>query len=344
MRVKHVWTAALLAAAMTVGAWAQAPGQAPGGAPGQVPNTDPKKVLLDVNGDPIYAGTVNLVMASLRADMARGSTKLQPQQLASQAMERAVDSLLLAQEAKRRGVKPDMAKVDKQIQDLEKQVGGKEKFESMLAQSGTTPDIYRSSMVEMGLINGMIKKDIEPKITVSDAEIQKFYDDNPSYFEKPEEVKARHILIKVAKDATPEQKAEARKKAEALQKRAAKGEDFATLAKESSEGPSAKDGGELGFFARKQMVKPFADAAFALEPGKVSDVVETRFGYHVIKVEDKKAAGKIPIGEVKDRIRDSLKQQKVGEELRGILSELQKNAKIKGMGEKPAQVPPVTKK
>jgi len=147
----------------------------------------------------------------------------------------------------------------------------------------------------------------------------------------------------VPQNATPEQKAEAKKKAEALQKRAAKGEDFAALAKENSEGPSAKDGGELGYFAQKQMVKPFADAAFALKPGEVSDVVETRYGYHVIKVEDKRAAGKVPLSEVKDRIRESLQQQKVGEAVRGILSQLQKDAKIKGMGEKTAQAHPVTR-
>ncbi len=332
MKAKSVWAAAALVAAMTAGAWAQAPGTAPG----QIPNTDPKKVLLNVNGEPIYAGTVNLVMASLRADNVRGMAKTPPQELAKQAMERAVDSMLLAQEARRRGVKPDMARVDKEIQDLEKKVGGKERFEGMLAQSGTTSDIYRNSMIEMDLINGLIKKDIEPKITVTDAEIQKFYDDNPSYFEKPEQVKARHILIKVPQDATPEQKAAAKKKAEALQKRAAKGEDFATLAKENSEGPSAKDGGELGYFSQKQMVKPFADAAFALKPGQVSDVVETRFGYHVIKVEDRRAAGKVPLSEVKERIRDSLQKQKVGEAMRAILSQLQKDAKIKSMGEKPA--------
>jgi len=330
MRTKAVLIVALVAMAMTTGALAQT--QAP--VPAQ--STDPNKVLLKVNGEPVYVGAVNLVMASLRADAARGASQLKPEQLGQQAMERAVDSLLLAQEAKRRGVKPDLARVDKQIQDLEKQVGGKEKFESMLAQSSTTPEIYRNAMIQMDLINGMIKKDIEPTIKVSDAEIQKFYDDNPSYFAKPEEVKAAHILIKVPQNATPEQKAEAKKKAEALQKRAAKGEDFATLAKENSEGPSAKNGGELGFFAKQQMVKPFADAAFALKPGQISDVVETRFGYHVIKVEDKKASSTVPLSEVKDRIRDSLQKKKVGEAMRAILQKLQKEAKIKSMAESAA--------
>ena len=325
MRMTKMWTAALMAVAMTGTVWAQ---QAK--IPAQ--STDPNKVLLKVNGEPIKVGTVNLVMASLRADAARGASKLNPQDLGKQAMERAVDSLLLAQEARREGIKPDLARVDKQIADLEKQVGGKARFESMLAQSSTTPEIYRESMIQMDLINGLIKKDVEPNIKVTDADIEKFYKDNPQYFAKPEQVKASHILIKVPQDATPEQKAEAKKKAEALQKRAAKGEDFATLAKENSEGPSAKNGGELGYFSKKQMVKPFADAAFALKPGQISDVVETRFGYHVIKVEDKKPASTVPLADVKDRIRDALKQQKVGAAMREMLGKLQEKAKIQGVG------------
>ncbi|HHQ47568.1 MAG TPA: hypothetical protein ENK19_01625, partial [Acidobacteria bacterium] len=108
MRMTKMWTAALMAVAMTGTVWAQ---QAK--IPAQ--STDPNKVLLKVNGEPIKVGTVNLVMASLRADAARGASKLNPQDLGKQAMERAVDSLLLAQEARREGIKPDLARVDKQI-------------------------------------------------------------------------------------------------------------------------------------------------------------------------------------------------------------------------------------
>lgn len=126
---------------------------------------------------------------------------------------------------------------------------------------------------------------IEADTVIDDEELRRLYEE-----EQPElEVRARHILLRVPEDATPEQRDSVRALAEELQQRAAAGEDFAALAEQHSADPgSASDGGDLGYFGRDQMVPPFEDAAFALDVGEVSDVVETPFGYHVIKVEDRR--------------------------------------------------------
>jgi peptidyl-prolyl cis-trans isomerase C len=106
------------------------------------------------------------------------------------------------------------------------------------------------------------------------------------------------------------------------------GEDFAKLAESNSDCPSAKQGGDLDYFGKGQMVKPFEDAAFALKPGEMSGVVETQFGYHIIKVTDRKDAAKTPFEEVKGRITDFLKNNKVKEALEAKVAELKKVAKV----------------
>src|SRR5881397_3723262 len=147
---------------------------------------------------------------------------------------------------------------------------------------------------------------------VKDDDVAEYYAlHKEDKFTEPEQVRARHILIKVAADAGADAKAAARKKAEELLAKVKAGADFAALAKESSEDPgSAAKGGDLGLFLRGRMTPAFEEAAFALQAGGVSDVVETPFGFHVIKVEEHRPGGVKPLEAVHDEIADSLKQQR----------------------------------
>ncbi len=147
-------------------------------------------------------------------------------------------------------------------------------------------------------------------ITVSDDDLQRYYQQHIDEYSIAEQRRARHILIKTTQNDTKEQLAEKRNRAEELQKKAKGGKDFAALAKQYSEGPSASAGGDLGLFARGRMVKPFDDTVFALGKGEVSDVVQTRFGFHVIKLEDVIPASTKPLAEVKGKIEAALKKAK----------------------------------
>ncbi|MGD0531135.1 MAG: peptidylprolyl isomerase [Methyloceanibacter sp.] len=146
---------------------------------------------------------------------------------------------------------------------------------------------------------------------VSEEDAKKVYDEKISSVKPEEEIHARHILVST--------EAEAKEIAERLKK----GEDFATLAKEKSKDPSA-EGGDLGFFGRGQMLKPFEDAAFALEVGQISEPVQTQFGWHIIKVEEKRMRPLPTFDEVKDTIISQLTQQKAKQ----TLTELHDAAKI----------------
>lgn len=174
--------------------------------------------------------------------------------------------------------------------------------------------------------------------TVEDA--NKYYTENPKEFQTPEQIGASHILVKFDTTDPNFDKAKAKTKAEALLARIKAGEDFATLAKENSDCPSAAKGGDLGLFGKGSMVPEFEKAAFALEVGQVSDVVETQFGYHIIKKTDYKPASTLAFNDVKANILENLANRKRGELSRKYVDDLKKNAKIVyPAGKEPAPQP-----
>ena len=166
------------------------------------------------------------------------------------------------------------------------------------------------------------------KIDVNDAEVKAYYDANPKEFESPEQVQASHILLKVDASDPNEVKAAAQAKAAELLAQLKDGADFAELAQANSGCPSAAKGGDLGLFGRSQMVPPFEEAAFSLQPGEMSDVVETQFGYHIIKVTDKKEARTKMFEETKAEILDSLTNQKKGQFAEGLIASMKDKATI----------------
>ena len=149
------------------------------------------------------------------------------------------------------------------------------------------------------------------EVTVTDEEVKDYYELNPDEFKEPKTVEARHILFKTGPDSTPEEIEEKKTKAEEVLKMAgAEGADFAELAKEYSEGPSKDRGGDLGAFTKERMVKPFADKAFSMEAGEISEPVKTQFGWHIIKVEKVNEASEQSLEEATEEIRKKLAQEK----------------------------------
>jgi peptidyl-prolyl cis-trans isomerase D len=173
------------------------------------------------------------------------------------------------------------------------------------------PDRYRTPPRVRVRYAAYQPKDFAALATPSDEAVKTYYDAHrDDRFTAPEEIRARHILIKVPPDADEQQRAEARKKAEDALAKVQKGGDFAKLAQQISEDAgSASKGGDLGLFSRGKMVPAFDAAAFALEPGAVSDVVESPFGFHIIKVEDKLPGGQKPLEAVRQEIVQTLSEE-----------------------------------
>jgi len=150
-------------------------------------------------------------------------------------------------------------------------------------------------------------EDFADKVTVSEDDIQDYYESNPEKFKSPKTVEARHILIKLNPDANAEEVENARQRIETVLDMAKGGQDFAELAKKYSEGPTKAQGGNLGAFRREAMVKPFADKAFSMKPGEISEPVRTRFGWHIIKVEKVNPEKTSSLSEARDDILNNLK-------------------------------------
>jgi peptidyl-prolyl cis-trans isomerase C len=178
------------------------------------------------------------------------------------------------------------------------------------------------------LANEYLKREIAQKVTVSDDELKTYYDSHKDEFKTQEMIKARHILIRVENSASEDERKKAKEKAEMCLKKIKDGEDFAKMAGEFSDDPGSKaKGGDLGFFPRGRMVKPFEDAAFSLKPGEISGIVETQFGFHIIKVEEKKDSTIESFDAVKDKLKQKLSQDRTRKELTDFIDKAMKDSK-----------------
>jgi peptidyl-prolyl cis-trans isomerase C len=284
-----------------------------------------------VNGVPISKDDFDREMDFFIKRASQGGQQVPEAQMGimkNQVLDNLIDRELLFQESKKKGIKVNADEVSDQLQKIKQRYPSEDEFKKLLGEMGLTESEVRTQIGRGMAIQQLIDKEVAAKVTIGDEEVKSYYDANPQLFQQPEQVKASHILIKVDADAPQAKKDEARKKIESVQKKANEGEDFATLAKTYSEGPSGPKGGDLGYFRRGQMVKPFEDAAFNLKPNETSDIVETRFGYHLIKVVDKKPAQKVAYADVKERLSEHLKKQKMDSETNAYIQSLRTGAKI----------------
>jgi len=284
-----------------------------------------------VNGSAITRAELDRLMASAQGRLSRAGKGLSGSQLTEmkkQALENLIDRELLYQESQRQGIKVDEAVINEEIDALKKRFPSEAEMKKSLARMKLSETFMRSQFTQERAIQQLIDKEFGQKVTVADKDVKAYYDKTPDFFKQPEQVQARHILIKVDLQADQTARAEARKKLENVQQKLHKGEDFAALAKEFSQCPSSADGGNLGSFKRGQMVKPFEEAAFALKPGEVSDIVETKFGYHLIEVTDKQPETTISYEDVKDRLRQYLRQEEIQKEVRLYVEKLKEKSEV----------------
>jgi peptidyl-prolyl cis-trans isomerase C len=294
-------------------------------------NRAAKEKVAVVNGSGIYKDDLDREINLARQRLLSSGKSLSDSELAELrkgVLENLIDQELLYQQSQKRGIKLDDAAVQAQLTKIKERFPTEEAFKSTMRKMGLSESIIEFQLERGMAIKKLIETEFAEEATVSEKEAKSYYDRHPDFFRKPEQVHASHILIKVDAEAEKSKKNEARKKIAGIQKRVKQGEDFAVLAKKFSQDPSSEKGGDLGYFERGQMVKPFEDAAFALKPGEVSDIVETRFGYHLIQVVDRKPETTIAYDDVKKRIEEYLKNIKVKEAVKPYLEKLKSNSTV----------------
>ena len=290
-----------------------------------------KDTVAVVNGVEISRADFDAEISRARqqfAGMGQPISSARLSEIKKDVLESLIGRELLYQTSQKHGIKVDEAAINNQLAILKKRFPSETEFNKVLSKNNLSEAAIRAQLERNMAIKEFIDKQFVQKVTISDKESKAYYESNPDYFKQPEQVQASHILIKIDSEADESQKAQARKKIEKIQKRLQKGEDFAALAKEFSQCPSKAKGGDLGYFQRGQMVPAFEQVAFALKPGAVSDIVETKFGYHLIKVIGKKPETTIPYKDVKDKLEQHLKREKIQKEVTLYVEKLKEKAKV----------------
>ena len=238
-------------------------------------------------------------------------------------LESLIEKELLLQESITMGIEIDPAAIETEIDTIRDNFPDAAGFEQRITEMGYTLDFLRREIGSNMTIEALIEQELASKVNVSDDAVQSFYNDKIESFRVPEQVKARHILVR--------HESGGREKIEEILQAIKDGEDFEELANMHSDCPSGQNGGDLGYFSRGQMVEPFEKAAFSLEVGEVSDIVETRFGFHIIKVEDHQAEEIKTLEDVKDDVKDEIRRQEVASRLQPYIESLKQKYAVEIM-------------
>ena len=329
-------------------------------APSAATSPAPNETAVTLNGKGITEGQIH---TTLQAGLQ--NRQLSPAQIAqfrerfrAQIVEMLIDAELFDEQAAKEEVTIDAKEATEKIEgemaqmrkdrdmtqeELAEQVkrGTQMSYEEFVAKRAADP------MVQKGYLRAkLIEKLFPEKLKVSDDEVKEFYEKNlETQFKKQATVKASHILLGTREMKSDEEKAKAKKQAEEILVEVKKpGADFAALAQKHSSCPSKTRGGDLGYFPRNGgMVEPFAAAAFALKVGEISNVVETQFGYHIIKVTDRKEPSTTTLETAAPGIRENLKREKLSNEVKAYSTQLRTNAKVVyPAGKAPATQPAVS--
>jgi peptidyl-prolyl cis-trans isomerase C len=304
-------------------------GAAAGQAPAQpaLPQDKIPAVVAKVNGTPIPKGDLLKVADQYHA---QAPAMTETAEFYRKILDQLIGNELLKQEATAAGVIASDEEVNKQLAELKGRFPSPEKYQEELKKNGMTEAEITKQIRQNLVMQKFVETKVVNDVKVSDQDVKAFYDKNPDKLTRPERIHLRHILVGIAKNATPEDKKKAQAKADELLAKLKAGADFAKLAEESSDDPGSKPhGGDLSWVSRGQMVAPFENAAFALKkPNEISPVVESQFGFHIIQLLEHQDAGKVPFDEVKDKISGFLKQQQQKEKFFEHIKTLKDKAKV----------------
>jgi peptidyl-prolyl cis-trans isomerase C len=320
-------TPAAAGSAATAAGTPGAPGSAPPAVkpvPAQLP-----EIVARVNGAPIDRGEFERAVKSLEGQAGGPVPPDRRDAIYRQLVDQLVALKLLSQESVTRKIVVPETEIEGRLAEVKKPFPNEQAFSAALAERQMTLDRLKLEIRQQLQAMRLVDTEIKPTVAVTDTDITDFYVKNPDKFQEPEAVHALHILIRTPNATDEAQKKTAKAEATAVLAELKKGGDFATLAKQhSQDAGSAANGGDLGWVPRGQSPPVFEQAAFALKPGQTSGVVESPYGYHIIKVAAHRDARIVPLQEVKPQVQEFLTQQQMQQKTEAFVTKLKAKAKI----------------
>ncbi len=297
----------------------------------------PDQVIATGKGFEIKSSQLNEAFLNYNASVAANGGSIpddQREMVRSNLLQHLILTKILTQKATADDKAATLKLVNDNIDEARKTAPSPSVFDEEIKASGMTLEQMRARACEEQLCKRVLQRETTNGITIPEAAAKKFYDDNPDKFEVPEEVRVSHILVSTLdsltqRPLTPDQKKVKEQLAKDLKARADKGEDFAKLVKQYSEDPGSKDKGGEYKFPRGQMVPEFEAAAFGLKTNQISELVETQYGYHIIKLLEKFPAKHDQFVEVEARIKDYLAEKKAEDAMPAYLDKIKGEADVK---------------
>lgn len=289
------------------------------------------EVVARIDGEPITKVDLLARATEARGALAQRGTPPPPPTLAfyRRVLDDLIGNRLLYRDLAAQSKAATAEEIAAGMQAIRSQFPSDAAFDEALAERGFDRQRLERDVAESVTVQKWVTGEIIPSVSVSPADVRAFYDANPERMVEPERVHARHILVRVEAQASETDKAAARQRLEEIRSRIADGADFAALARESSDDKaSGARGGDLGWFYRGQMVPAFEQAAFDLAPNQLSGLVETRFGFHLLEVLEKRPETTLAFEEVEGRLESMLQQRQLEEKVKARVNALGAQAKI----------------
>jgi len=282
-----------------------------------------------VNGEKVERWELESALHQIEARAGQPMPPDRRDEIVRNILDQIVTFHVLAEQSREHQIEVSDAEVDARMAQIRGGFPSEDAFKQALGAQNVTVDQLRRQTRMSLEVRKVVDEEVTSKIVVDDKAVGAFYQQNLDRFKEGEAVHASHILVTVAPNAPAADKTAARTKAEGILRKIRGGADFATVARAESQDPgSAPKGGDLGFFSKGQMDPAFEEAAFALKPGAVSGIVESQFGFHIIKLIERKPPHTAALAEVTPRIKEFLTEQQRQEKLEAFVAAAKKKLKI----------------
>jgi len=292
-------------------------------------------MAITINGEELPAEAIEFEYRRLlqfySQHMPPEALKTEVDNLRAKATEQAIGAKLLVDEAQRLDIVVPGERIDKRVNDMIEQMGGREAFEARLAEHGMSEDDLRTNIGQGCKVDILVEQISAEAVEPTEKEMMEHFEANKEQYVQPERASAQHILIKPASDSD-EDRVVAESKIEELRAQIEEGANFGELAQAHSECPSGKQGGgSLGWFTRGMMVPEFDNAVFSMEVGALSEIIETQFGYHIIYKTGADEGGEASFPEAEPKIREFMRHARRGELVSAHVAELREKADVQGV-------------